>query len=75
MSKKFIIALTLAAAVASPAYANGSAGLLGALVSVGNHGSVANVGANLLGGVVKATATVDQTQGHAMARLRPRWPM
>lgn len=77
MSKKFIIALMLAAAVASPAYANGSSGLLGALVSVGNHGSVANVGAtvdnrnslanvgaNLLGGVVKATATVDQTQSH-----------
>lgn len=78
MSKKLIIALTLAAAVASPAYANGSSGgLLGALVSVGNHGSIANVGAavdnrnslanvgaNLLGGAVKATATVDQTQSH-----------
>jgi hypothetical protein len=86
MSKKIALALILAAASVSTAQANGyrqsSPSLLGALVSVGNHGSVANVGAavgnhnsvadirvNALGGAVKADVNVGQQNRHSSTLL------
>jgi hypothetical protein len=75
--KKIIVSLMLAAAVASPAFANGitQPSLLGALASVGNHGDIANVAAkvaspstladvkaNVLDNTVKADVKVGSTQ-------------
>jgi hypothetical protein len=47
--KKIIVPLLLASALATPAFANGfnQPSLLGALVSLGNHGSIANVAAKV----------------------------
>jgi hypothetical protein len=49
--KKTFITLALIAVIGAPAYAHGvqqQPSLLGALLSVGNHGSIANVGAKVL---------------------------
>ena len=75
--KKIIVSLMLAGALATPAFANGlgQPSLLGALVSVGNHGDIANVAAkvaspssladvkaNVLNNTVKADVKVGSTQ-------------
>lgn len=47
MSKKFVLSLMLAASFSAPAFAHGASSvpLLGALVTAGNHGGIATVGA------------------------------
>ena len=47
--KKIIVSFLLASTLAAPAFANGISqpSLLGALVSVGNHGDIANVAAKV----------------------------
>ena len=75
--KKIIVSLMLAGTLATPAFANGfnQPSLLGALVSVGNHGDIANVvakvaspstlanvKANVLDNTVKADVKVGSTQ-------------
>lgn len=75
--KKIIVSLILTGVAATPAFANGinQPSLLGALVSVGNHGSIASVAAkvaspnsladvkaNVLDNTVKADVKVGATQ-------------
>jgi hypothetical protein len=75
--KKIIVSLILAGTLATPAFANGfnQPSLLGALVSVGNHGSIASVAAkvaspntladvkaNVLDNTIKADVKVGATQ-------------
>lgn len=75
--KKIIVSLMLAASLATPAFANGISqpSLLGAVVSLGNHGSVADVvakvaspstladvKANVLDNTVKADVKVGSSQ-------------
>lgn len=47
--KTFVVSLMLASTLAAPAFANGISqpSLLGALVTVGNHGDIANVAAKV----------------------------
>jgi hypothetical protein len=75
--KKIIVSLMLASTLATPAFANGfnQPSLLGALVSLGNHGSIASVAAkvaspntladvkaNVLDNTVKADVKVGSSQ-------------